>query len=269
MPYYTTQDKTKLFFADENSSGTKTILFIHGLGASGESWQLQEMYFIKKGFRVLVPDMRGFGKSEFFGHHLPIKRMAEDMAELLDYLTIQKTIVVGISMGGVIALSLTLNHPEKVERLVLTNTFAALRPKDISSWAYFLQRMILVHFVGIEKQAEVVASRIFPDPGQSWLRDELKRQILLANPSAYRAVMRSLGLFDVRHRLGSIIQPTLIITGEKDSTVPAEIQKYLVDHIPGSRQVIIAEGGHAVTAQYPEEYNKNLADFCESETDSS
>ena len=134
MPSITTSDKINLFYSDNNPTGPNAIVFLHGLGATSESWLLQETYFMEKGFRVVIPDMRGFGKSGFGGNSLPINRLAADIAELMDQLHIDKATVVGISMGGVVALALALARPEKISKLVLTNTFAALRPGSIGSW---------------------------------------------------------------------------------------------------------------------------------------
>lgn len=269
MPTISTNDQIKLFYLEENPNGSPSVIFLHGLGATGASWLLQCKYFAEHGYHVIMPDARGFGQSGFSGNSLPITRMAADVAELIRQNQIRKPIIVGISMGGVTALQFALDYPDLASRLVLVNAFAALRPKDISSWVYFTQRMFLVHTIGIPKQAEVVAMRIFPGSDQTWLRNELHSQILQANPRAYRAMMRSLAMFDVRGRLSEIKAPVLVISGERDTTVPIEIQRNLVKGIPDCVHKVIAGGGHAVSVQFPDQFNEIVQKFIENNVDSS
>jgi pimeloyl-ACP methyl ester carboxylesterase len=187
--------------------------------------------------------------------------MAADMVGLLDCLAANKVNVVGLSMGGTTALQLALDWPERVDRLILANTFACLRPDHLGIWLYFALRFILVHTLGLPTQARAVAKRLFPQPQQGNLRDQLIRQILQANPRGYRSAMRALSRFDVRRRLNEIQAPTLVITGGHDSTVPPRVQSLLVAGIPNARQVFISDAGHAVSVEQPEKFNQVLLDF--------
>jgi pimeloyl-ACP methyl ester carboxylesterase len=187
--------------------------------------------------------------------------MAQDMVSLLDCLEVNQVKVVGISMGGTLALQLVLDWPERVDRLVLVNTFACLRPDHLGIWFYFALRFILVHTLGLPAQARAVAQRLFPQPQQSELRDQLIHQILQADPRGYRAAMRALARFDVRRRLKEIQALTLVITGQQDSTIPPRVQSLLVAGISSARQVFISGAGHAVSVEQPERFNQVLLDF--------
>ena len=154
-----------------------------------------------------------------------------------------------------------LDFPNLVGKLVLVNTFAKLRPAKPGDWLYFANRFVLVHTLGLETQARFVSQRIFPNADQAFFREELVNQILSADPGSYRAAMRSLGLFDVKNRLGEIHTPVLVVTGERDTTVPLPIQRQLAAGIPGARQVIIPGAGHAVTVDHPEAFNSVMLDF--------
>lgn len=134
------------------------------------------------------------------------------MVGLLDDLDLSLAHVVGISMGGALALHMALEFPERVDRLVLANTYSHLRPEELSGWLYFARRVFLVHTLGLPAQARYVAQRIFPQLDQEILRQELIDRISQADPRAYRAAMRSLGLFNVRGRLGEIKLPALVVT---------------------------------------------------------
>lgn len=87
-----------------------------------------------------------------------------------------------------------------------------------------------------------------------------------ADPRAYRATMRALARFNVVGRLREIGVPTLVITGESDTTVQPKYQRALATRIPSARRVVIPEAGHAVTADQPQAFNRELLDFLKEES---
>lgn len=261
MPVVEIAPSLSIHYLDLNPEGSRAVLLLHGLGATGESWGLQFEPLKDAGFRVLAPDGRGFGQSSCPKPCRSIKEMASDYIQFLRELGVNKTNVAGISMGGTVALQMAVERPDLVDRLVLVNTFSKLQPPSLSGWFYFAYRFFLVHTVGLPVQARAVAKRIFPHPGQNDLRQSLFEQVSQADPSGYRAAMRALARFNIHHRLKEITSPTLVITGEKDSTIPPAAQHSMAEAIPGARQVIIPGGGHGVSADQPEAFNRILIDF--------
>jgi pimeloyl-ACP methyl ester carboxylesterase len=210
---------------------------------------------------VIAPDARGFGKSTYPGGNASIAEIAGDISALIQHTRTAPAHIVGISMGGVLAIQLALDHPELVSKLVLVNTFAHLRPDNPGNWLFFAWRFLLIHTLGLPVQARAVARRIFPHPDQGQLRQIMYEQILQADPRGYRAAMRALALFNARDRLHEIYRPTLIITGECDTTVPLKSQQDLASGIPSARQVFIPKAGHAVTIDAPDLFNQALFGF--------
>ena len=249
-----------IHYLDPNPTGEHAVLLLHGLGADGESWALQFPALAAAGFRPLAVDFPGFGASPAPAGRWSIRAAARAAAGVLPSLGIDSADVVGLSMGGVAAQLIALETPHLVRRLVLVSTFACLRPKGWSETAYLLRRFALANLRGVRYQAATVAWRVFPDSDQAVLRDILIEKILAADPKVYRAAMRGLALFDSRRRLASIRQPALIISGEHDTTVPPQAQRELTA-IPGSRQVVIPGGNHAVIADQPEAFNQTLLAF--------
>lgn len=252
---------TRLHFLDPNPSGSPAVLLLHGLGANGAMWTLQFEALIAAGFRPIAPDAPGFGDSPYDGRGWNFRRVAADLAGLLRELETGPAHVVGLSMGGVIAQQFAFDYPALARKLALVSTFSVLRPSSRSQWVYFFQRLVVVHLMGLEQQSRIVARRVFPAPGQLALREMAAAQIARADPRAYRAAMRNLGLFDSRKRLGEIRAPTLVITGAEDTTVSPERQKMLADGIPGARQVVIPNGGHAVAIDQKDAFNRALLNF--------
>lgn len=249
-----------LHHLDLNPEASPAVVFLHGLGASGASWQFQIPAFLGAGYRLILPDLRGFGRSPYPGV-TSIPAMAADVHELLLHLNIPKTHLIGISLGGAVALQFALDFPAGVDRLALANTFARYRPKHPGVWLYMLWRMALVHTVGLDVQARIVANRIFPHPHQADLREHLREQIRRSDPRGYRAALRALGRFNVQPRLGEIRCPTLVLTSEQDTTVPIEVQCELARGIPGARQIRFPESGHALSADQPEAFNAAVLAF--------
>jgi pimeloyl-ACP methyl ester carboxylesterase len=261
MPNFIISPQLSIYYVENNPSGRRPVILLHGLGVNGSSWQLQIPSLVDVGFRVISPDVRGFGESTYPGGKTSIHTMSEDIVKLLASLQIGQSDVVGISMGGTIALQLAIDHPELVRKLVLVNTFAHLRPDSLSGWFYFATRLGLIQLLGLRAQAQVVSRRLFPMPEQEELRQLLITQIMQADPRGYRAAMRALWDFNVTNRLGSLNIPTLIITGDADTTVPLRIQQHLSEGIPNARQVFIHQAGHAVTVEQPTEFNQALLQF--------
>lgn len=252
---------TQLHVQDPNPSGNPAVLCLHGLGATGSSWQLQFPALSKAGFRPLAPDAPGFGESSYDGKGWNIARIVEQLAQNLVENNAGSVHVVGLSMGGVIAQRFARDFPHLTRKLILVSTFAVLRPRNLSGWFYFLQRLLAVTFLGLPAQAKIVARRVFPDPNQEVLREYLVATIAEADVRAYRAAMRSLSRFDSRKWLPQINVPTLIISGTEDTTVSPQQQKTLAELIPGARQICIPNAGHAVNIDQADEFNRILLEF--------
>lgn len=251
----------RLFWIDLNSSAEPVVLLLHGLGATSESWQLQIPVLIEHGYRVLAPDLPGFGRSPYASEWKSVSEVTTSISDDISHLNIHSAIVVGISMGGVVSLQLALDHPQFIERLVLVNTFAHLNVISPKTTPYYITRWVLLHLRGMQAQANAVANRIFPHPSQSALRGELIRQVLAANPSAYRAAMSTLAKINLDDRLIEISQPTLVITGECDTTVLPHIQTAMTTKIRNARQVIMPNTGHAASVENYAVFNGHLLDF--------
>jgi 3-oxoadipate enol-lactonase len=252
--------RNNLAYYDPNPIGSPTVLLLHGLGADGSSWTLQMPPLIQAGMRPVAPDLPGFGSSPAVGGW-SIRKASVAAVNLMEELGEQQFAVVGISMGGVFAQQVALDYPQRVTRLMLVNTFATLRPRRWSEWKYLLRRAWIVTVRGKDYQAEMVAQRLFPKPGQEELRAMLKERIRQADPRVYSAAVRGLGLFDSRRQLKRLKMPTLVVSGAEDTTVPLENQAELARQIPGAQRVVVPEAGHAIIVDQPERFNQLMIDF--------
>ena len=261
MPDVKLSPRLVLHYLDENPQGKSTVVLLHGLGATSQSWLLQIPILTTAGFRVIAPDMRGFGDSTYPGGRYRIEDLATDVAALLAQVGIRRTSLVGISMGGTVSLGLLCDYAQFVDKAILVNTFARLRPAKPASLFYYALRFALIYSVGLKPQAKAVSRHIFPKPEQEVLRQLLVEEILKSDPAGYRAAFLALARFNRKTCLGQIKTPSLVVTGACDTTVLPENQRHLVEGIPGARQVVIPDAGHAVTVDQPEAFNKIMLNF--------
>jgi pimeloyl-ACP methyl ester carboxylesterase len=261
MPSIHPAANARIHYLDPNPEGKKAVLLLHGLGADSESWPWQLSALADAGCRPLALDLPGFGRSPAYPGRWSIAKTANAVVNYAGELGISQFDVVGISMGGTVALKMALDFPERIDRLILINTFARLKPGTPGQALYFLRRFLLIKTGSRRHQAGFVADRIFPGESQKELRGLLKNKIMETDGRVYQQAMLSLGLFRAEKRLSEIQMPTLVISGEKDTTVALESQKKLAVAIPSARHVIISEGGHAVTIDHPQEVNQALLSF--------
>lgn len=261
MPDLSLSSRLTLHYLDENPQGSRCVLLLHGLGATCESWMLQIPDLVACGFRVIAPDLRGFGDSTTPRKLYRIEDMSADMAALLAGLGIQKASLVGISMGGTVALGLLYGYAQFIEKAILVNTFARLRPARPADFFYYASRIVLLYAVGLQAQAKAVANHIFPKPDQEPLRQLLIEEISKADPAGYRAAFTALARFNLTAALPRVTAPTLVVTAANDTTVPLSVQNRLAAGIRGARHVIIPDAGHAVTVDQPAAFNRIMLDF--------
>lgn len=234
-------------------------LLLHGLGSCGEDWVLQ-LPALTPRYPVLAPDLPGHGRSD----PLPgWPRMGDFAAAVADLLLARReppAHVVGLSLGGAVALQLALDRPDLVRSLTLVNTFARIRtPRRFSREGTL--RMLYLFLGRMDRLGEVVAGGLFPDENQEELRHLAARRLASNRPLPYLKAVLAAMRFDQRARLGEIRAPTLVVAGDRDRTVAMEAKEELARGIPGARLVVIAGSGHATTLDAADEFNRVLLEF--------
>jgi len=245
----------------ESGDKEKSILLLHGLGVYGVSWAYQVQALSQAGYASLSPDLPGFGNSPAIGNWWSVEAAGAEMIRLLDQKKIERTVLCGLSMGGAVALQMALTYPERVNGLVLINTFAALRPASISEVIYFLRRGLWSFIVSPGSQAKLVAERIFPKPDQDQWREFLIESIRTSDPRMYRQAMIALGRFNVTHQLATLQVPVMVITGKNDTTIPPVVQQKMAAQIPEAQRYEIEDAGHGVIVDHYAEVNQLLLKF--------
>jgi len=238
------------------------IVLLHGLGSCGSDWGLQ-LPALADRHRVITFDLPGHGRSPLPSGPVTIAAMAHDVAEVLRRLTLGPVHLVGLSLGGCVALALAAGFPEDVRTLTLVNTFAKLRPAGARGVGRMLKRVALLTVAPIPVMAASVARDLFPLPDQEHLYRAAVESLGRTSRRSYAASMRALARVDLREELASIRCPTLVIAGARDPTVPLAAKELLARRIPGARLLVIPESRHATNIDQPEAFNRAVLEFVE------
>lgn len=263
-PGRTTLSKDHVYFFDPCPQNEKVILMLHGLGSDFTSWQLQMPELISAGYRPIAVDIPGFGQSKYPYRIWTVRRVAlMIIKQVIDPLQ-RPVILMGLSLGGVVAQKIVQYRSEEIEKLILVSTFAKLHPKIKKNLPYLGKRALQIFSGKINKQASLVADHIFPGPEQKQWHDYLYAQIKNANPRIYRQAMVALSSFNSGRWMKLNIIPCLVITGSVDNTVTVQDQDRLASIVSNSEHLIIDGAGHAVNVDHTPEFNRALLKFLKS-----
>jgi 3-oxoadipate enol-lactonase len=250
-------------FYQESGDGA-ALLLLHGLGSSGDDWWFQTPAFAPH-FRLLLPHLRGHKQSSTLRGPVSIFTLAADVAQLLDALGIAQTHVLGLSLGGLVAQLLAIHFPQKVNKLILVNTFAHLWPTSLHEAYTLARRMVVSKYLPPETTAKVVARDLFPKPDQAALRDEVLKRSGVNDVGSYRYLVDAIRRFDSRPQLDRIAAATLLITGDRDAVVPRGCQQQLARGIRKVQWHIVHDSGHATPVDQPEQFNRVVLKFLKDE----
>lgn len=203
-----------LYFTEHGAG--PPVLLVHGLMVTGEMFE-PVIERLAARHRVIVPDLRGHGRSRQLPPPYTVKQLAADLSHLLDHLGVGSAAVLGYSHGGAIAQQFVLDCPKRCDRLVLACTFAF----NMATWRERVEGHALppaLRILGMRRVAKLVVSQAGPQLGKErarWLAGLMADQDGTVMISAWKAAMA----FDSRPRLAEITCPTLVIAASNDRAV--------------------------------------------------
>lgn len=251
---------TDLYF-EESGHGT-VILWLQGLGADHTAWTPQVARFAA-GYRCLVPDNRGVGRTPPGLPAFDVRQMAEDAATLLAARAgAEPAHVIGLSMGASIAQELALRAPERVRSLVLVAGVARVEPRLrelLLAWREIYPRVPAGTFQRLANTS-LFSWRFFERPRAA------ERAIAFAKrasppPEWFVAQIDAALGHDAADRLGALRLPTLVIAGSEDSIAPVRLGRDLAERIPDARFIEIPQAGHSVNLEQQHAFNEALGAF--------
>jgi pimeloyl-ACP methyl ester carboxylesterase len=257
-----TIDSTEIHF--ETAGSGDPLLLIHGLGSSGDDWAFQRDAFAQR-HTLILPDLRGSGRSAKPPGPYSIARFAADLWALVDALGFERIAILGFSLGGAVALEMALGEPARVSKLILCNSLANYRTDTLRKWFEARLQLAFVHTLGLRGTARLIAKRLFPMPDQAPKRQRVV-DVVGANPKpAYLATVHALIGWSALERLPALRAPTLILSAEYDYTPLAE-KRAEAECFPNAQFVVIADSRHGTPFDSIDEFNDRVLAFLAQES---
>jgi 3-oxoadipate enol-lactonase len=247
----------RMHFEIAGPEGAPVLMFSNPLGTDLSVWDGQAGEFART-FRVLRYDKRGHGKSSVPPGPYTIEMLTRDAIALLDFLKIEKVHFCGLSIGGQTGMWIGVNAPERLNKLVLSNTGAKIGTED--GWN---KRIDAVNSGGTRSMAEAILERWFTFEFRASQPPEVTRvrEVLEQTDTAgYVACCAAVRDFDYRDKVDAIRASTLVISGTHDPGAPPQDGRYLSGHIPGSRYVEL-NASHIANIEARERFTVELSEF--------
>jgi len=249
------------------------VIFIHGLSGCWQNW-LEQLPLFARDHRVIAVDLPGFGQSEMPAEEISISGYADAIDELMEELDIEAARIVGNSMGGFIGAELAIQHPARVERLVLVAaaglSIESIRTERTTGLRHRAENVVFFTLGHVASRSATVALR--PRLRAALLMTVAAHPAKLPGPLAAQQVLGSgkpgfsdaleaMCRYPLRDRLEKIGCPTLIVWGEKDILVPVKDAAIFEELIPDSRKIIYKDTGHVSMMERPARFNSDVKAF--------
>lgn len=247
------------------------LILIHGFVSSTLVWAEVFLPLAAAGFRVIVPDLLGYGYSGKPAQgDYTIEAQAHMIVGLMKRLDIPSAILVGSSYGGAVAATVALDHPRRVERLVLIGAVTNDEPKKFlllrATSSPLLGDVLAPLLLGSRWVLRLRMKRSYHRSGRVFDENKLAtRHHALSTVNTQRAVLRTLRRWHasyIQREAHLIQQPTLLIWGENDPEIPLSDGEHLRDAMPNARLIVFRKCGHLPQEEFPQQFVQVVAGFC-------
>ena len=245
-------------WAARGPSDGEAVVLLHSLGSDRGMWQPQARS-LEAEYQVVMPDLRGHGGSEARSGPYTLETLGADLLAVADGAGLDRFHLVGISLGGQIALWAAINHPNRLRSVVLSNTAARIGTSE--GWH---ERIALVRDRGLAGISQAVVGRWFADGFQERHPDCFAQAMKVfesTDPEGYIGCCHALADADLRDVVEKVAVPTLVIGGERDVSTPPEDVRWLHERISGSRLDIRPGLAHLPNLEAPEEYAEIISNW--------
>src|ERR1051326_4662185 len=241
----------------------RPVVLIHGYPFNRSLWN-EQVAALSKSYRVIAPDLRGFGESDATPGTATMNLMAQDVGLLMDQLEISRAAIAGLSMGGYVALAFYKQFPSRVRAFVLADTRAQADTEEgKQTRAQQAEKALNEGMAGI---ADAMLPKLLTPETVSKHPEVVKRirdMMLKTKPEGAAAALHGMAERDDQTELLAKITttPTLIIVGAEDAITPVADSEKMHAAIPRPRLVVIENAGHVSNIERTEQFNDALLSF--------
>jgi 3-oxoadipate enol-lactonase len=235
------------------------VLLIHGHPFDRSLWQPQVEVLATK-FRVVAPDLRGFGASPVTPYLVTLREYAQDVEELLTGLGIERAAAVGLSMGGLVVMDLATTHPERWWALGLVTT--TLEPVTPQERALRRERADLVERDGMHVLVDYMHTGLYGARAAPEVRGWVDAMMARAPAAGAAAALRGRAERpDYRPRLRELEIPTFVCTGSEDPWSNEAVTAEIVDHLRRPELLVVEGAGHLPNLEAEDVFTRSLMEF--------
>lgn len=258
LSFFITGDNTRIAYRLDGPADKPVLVLSNSIGTTLRMWdgQIPEL---TKHFRVLRYDTRGHGASDVPVGAYSIGRLGRDVIELLNILEVKRAHFMGLSLGGYVGQWLGIHAPERVDRLILSNTAPYLGPYE--QWDQAINSVLDAK--DMRDTANMFLHNWFPAQmlvGESPVIEEFRSTLLAMNPQGLAGNFAVVRDTDMRRTIALIDRPTLIIAGEHDTVTAASYSEAMAAAIPGA-QLVVLPAVHLPNIEMPVEFMKAVLAF--------
>ena len=256
-------DGTNFTFTGPNTA--PVVVLIHGLGLNKDCWQWM-IPDLKDSYRVLNYDLYGHGGSSDPATEPNLSLFSKQLKDLLDYCEIQKAVIIGFSLGGMVARRFAQDAPEKLQGMVILHS---PHKRSKAAQAAILKRVDQARTMGPESTVEAALERWFTDPfrqANPKLMNKIRQWVMANRKEVYHTIYKVLatGIDEIVKPNPALICPSLVITGDQDFGNGPEMAFAISAEIPGAKTLVLPGLRHMALAESPKVVNKPIRDFLDS-----
>ena len=241
-----------------------TVVLIHGYPFNRSLWN-EQVEALASRYRVVTPDLRGFGESDTSEGPVTMNRMAQDVAKLMEHLGIDRAVIGGLSMGGYVALAFVKQFPSRVKALVLADTRAQADTEEGKQTRHQQAEKALSE--GMAGIADAMLPKLLTPETVSKRPEVVKRvrdMMLRTKPQgAASALLGMAEREDQSEFISTINIPTMIVVGREDAITPLADSETMHSKIQHSRLVVLDNAGHVSNLEQTEHFNYAFVKFLE------
>ncbi|MBE8524460.1 alpha/beta fold hydrolase [Amycolatopsis sp. H6(2020)] len=253
----------RLAHDDLGPKSGRPVLLVHGHPFDRSMWRPQAEHLARTGYRVVTPDLRGYGQSKSQGTKTGLDVFASDLVELAGHLELDRFVLGGLSMGGQIVMQLVKDHPGRVEALVLADTFAGLDTPEAKRARYETADRITEE--GMERYAEELLPKMISKQTRATRPDVEKHVMTMMRGApkegAAAALRGRAERPDYTPGLRDIDVPTLVVVGSEDEFTPISDAELIHREIRTSTLVVLEGAGHLPNLERETEFDEALSTF--------